>query len=328
MRPDGDVWLVESPLCGARIVLPRLAALDDPLVRRALAAAGFLDAPSLAEDDPRAEVLEPWEFQDLLFHTHHRRGSHRDPFGARYPFMGEIDPPPARRPEWTGERIPLTRAADPSHGDPFAVVLERRRSERRYRKDRLVAATELGALLDRAARIRSLRTVEVRSASGRPGQVELSQRPYPSAGATHPLEIYPVVAQCRGLAPGVYHYDAFRHALVRIAPYNADAERVVADAKLAIDAQADPQVVLVIAARFARALWKYRSIGYANILRDTGALYQTLYLAATELELAACAVGTGHAALFGRITGLDPLAEGTVGEFLIGGRTTDLPPVG
>lgn len=318
LRREDDAWLVESPLCGARLVLADLAALESPLVRRALAADGFL-ATDQPENGLRRDILKLWEFHDLLFHTHQRKGWHRDMLGAHFPFMGEINPPPARRPSWPGERIALSRASVASGKDSFAAVLERRRTGRCYDETRPVSVEQLGALLDRSARIRSFRVVPVTSSSGRSALFEITERPYPSAGGSHELEIYPVVARCDGLAPGVYHYDASHHALVRIPARDIDVAQVSADAKRASGGEASPQVVLAIAARFARSMWKYRSISYGNILRDTGALYQTLYLAATELGLSPCGIGVGNSALFARITGLDPLVEGTVGEFLVGG---------
>jgi len=317
VRRAGDAWLVESPLCGARFVLADLRALDVPLVRRALASAGFLQEARV-ENDSRPDALKLWEFQDLLFHTHQRRGWHRDKLGAHFGFADEMDPPPAERPSWPGERIGLSRAPVDSGGESFASVLERRRTVRRFDDSRPISVRELGALLDRSARIRSARVVPVSSPSGQSALYEVTQRPYPSAGACHELEIYPVVARCADLARGVYHYDASHHSLVRVRASDADVSRVVADAKRASCDEANPQVILAIAARFARVMWKYRSIGYGNILRNTGALYQTLYLAATELGLSACGVGVGDSALFARITGLDPLVEGTVGECIIG----------
>ena len=317
LRPSGDAWLVEAPLCGARLMLADLSAMDAPLVRRALAAAGFLHGAQ-EDDDSRQDALRLWEFHDLLFHTHQRRGWHRDLLGAHFPFAGEIDPPPAARPSWPGERIRLPRAPVDSGRESFASVLERRRSVRQFDDSRPVSVQELGALLDRSARTRSARVVPVASPSGRSALFEITKRPYPSAGACHELEIYPVVARCGDLARGVYHYDASHHALVRIPASDADVSRIVADAKRASGEEANPQVILTIAARFGRVTWKYRSIGYGNILRNTGVLYQTLYLAATELGLSACGIGVGDSALFARITGLDPLVEGTVGECIIG----------
>ena len=317
LRRDGGAWILESPLVGARVRLDDLAALDAPIVRRALAAAGFL-ATGRADAAARRDALAQWEFHDLTFHAHNRGGWRRDPIGALFPFIGRIEPLPAARPPWPGERIPLTRA--PKGVEPFASVLERRRSERRYDETRPISTDDLGALLDRAARIRWSGVVEARDFAGRSTPFEVTRRPYPNGGASYELEIYPVVDRCDGLASGLYHYDAASHELVRISDRTRDVEQFFTEAAAATGHQAEPQIVLVITARFARVTWKYRSIAYATILRNTGVLYQTLYLAATELGLSPCGLGSGDAALFARATGLDPTIEGTVGDVILGGR--------
>ncbi len=319
IRRAGGTWVVESPLCGARVTLTDLGAFDAPLVRRALAAAGFLETGP-PENDSRQLALAQWEFHDLLFHTHHRMGWHRDPAGGIFPFIGEIDPLPARRQPWPGDSIELPRAPDDFGWESFASVLDRRRSERYYDENHPVALKDLGTLLDRVARIRSSRVISIGNPQERSVAFEVTQRPYPSGGASYELEIYPVVDRCAGLEPGVYHYDASGHALVRLTGRTPDAERLIADAAWATGGQAAPQIVLVIAARFARVMWKYKSIGYGVILRNVGALYQTFYLAATDLGLSPCGIGSGDSALFARITGLDPVIEGSVGEFILGGR--------
>ena len=318
LRRDQGAWLLESPLAGARLRFGDLAALDAPVVRRALAAAGFLDAAA-ARDEPRRTALAQWEFHDLLLHAHHRGGWHRDPIGAMFPFIDEIAPLPATRPPWPGERIPLDRAPDDSGRKSFVEVLERRRSERSYDEARPISLRDLGALLDRAARIRSRDTVQVGNFLGRTSPFEISRRPYPNGGASYELEIYPVVDRCDGLESGLYHYDPAEHALTRISGRTPEIERFVADAKVATAGMADPQIVLALAARFARVMWKYKAISYGVILRNTGALYQTLYLAATELGLSPCGLGCGDSELFARVTGLDPVVEGTVGDFILGG---------
>jgi SagB-type dehydrogenase family enzyme len=61
-------------------------------------------------------------------------------------------------------------------------------------------------------------------------------------------------------------------------------------------------------------------MGYALVLKDLGALMQTMYLVATAMGLAPCAIGSGDAAVFARATGLDPLAESSVGEFALSTR--------
>jgi SagB-type dehydrogenase family enzyme len=79
-----------------------------------------------------------------------------------------------------------------------------------------------------------------------------------------------------------------------------------------------PQVLLVIAARFQRMQLKYQSMTYSVILKNVGALYQTMYLVATAMGLAPCALGGGHSDLFAQAAGLSYLEETSVGEFLLG----------
>ena len=318
LRRDGDAWLAESPLSGARLRIADPTALERPLVRRALAAAGFLENED-RERDATEHELAHWEFHDLIFHTRSRRGWHRDPRGPQCPLIGLVDPAPARRPEWPGAAIALPRAVA-ADGESCAAVLERRRSEYQFDDENPISIAELGGLLDRAARSRSSFSGVAHDAAGKTARFEVAQRPYPSGGAIHELEIYPVVRLCGGLDSGLYHYDSWRHALVRIPAGDADLAPLLRHARLALGAAADPQIVLAIAARFPRVFWKYKSIGYGNILRNTGALYQTLYLAATAIGLAACAVGSADAMLFARATGLHPFVEGSVGDFVIGSK--------
>ena len=319
IRRDDGRWLLESPLVGARLTFADLAALDAPVVRSALAAAGFLAiAPKMGE--ARREALRMWEFHDLAFHSHHRLGGHRDPSGGLFPYVDEIDPAPAVRPPWTGERIALRRVPDHLGRESFADVLHRRRSFRTYDGDHPVSVADVGALLDRSARVRSVWSASARTPKGTEAVFEASRRPYPSGGASYELELYLAVDRCRDLSAGLYHYAPSDHELVRISGPTPAVRRMLADARKSTMEIADPQILVIVAARFARVMWKYRSIAYALILRHTGVLYQTLYLAATELGLAPCALGTGNSEVFGAATGLDPLIEGSVGEFLLGGR--------
>ena len=320
LRRDGDAWLLESPLAGARFALADLAALEAPLVRRALAGCGLLQAEPAEQEEPRATALRQWEFHDLLFHVRSRYGWHRDPFGGQFPYIGEIDPLPADRPPWPGERIALARAPEDDDREGFVSVLTRRRSERVSDPEHPITLTQFGWFLDRAARIRERMTVPVRNVHGRETGFEVTRRFYPNGGASYELELYPAVDLCDGLASGLYHYDAARHELVRLRERTPDVERLFATARMVTAGVARPQIVLAVAARFARVQWKYRSICYATILRNTGALYQTLYLVATGLGLSPCGLGAGDAALFARLTGLDPAVEGSVGDFLLGGR--------
>jgi SagB-type dehydrogenase family enzyme len=79
-----------------------------------------------------------------------------------------------------------------------------------------------------------------------------------------------------------------------------------------------PQVVVTLASRFGRLSWKYEGIAYATTLKNVGVLYEVMYLTATAMGLAPCALGAGDSAAFARATGLDPLVESSVGEFMLG----------
>jgi SagB-type dehydrogenase family enzyme len=84
------------------------------------------------------------------------------------------------------------------------------------------------------------------------------------------------------------------------------------------DKKSKPQVYFAITARFQRVQWKYESMVYALILKHVGVLYQTMYLVATAMGLAPCALGGGNSDLFALAAGLDYYAETTVGEFVLG----------
>ncbi len=319
LRRDERGWVLESPLAGMRFRVSGLDRLEVPVVRRALAAEGFLETARSEADAPRRTALRQWEFHDLLFHWHHRLGWHSDPLGGRFPFIDEIAPLPAARPPWPGRRIALPKAPEGAGGDSLPRVLERRRSERVYDESRPISLSDLGALFDRAARIRKQSTIEVRNFQGGTSNFETTERPYPNGGASYELEIYVAVDRCDGLESGLYHYDAATHELAAIADRTPDVKGILEEAKMATGYQADPQVVLAFSARFARVMWKYRAISYGVILRNVGALYQTLYLVATDLGLSPCGLGNGNSARFARATGLDPVVEGTVGDFILGG---------
>ena len=318
IRRDDRGWLLESPLAGARLSFSELPALEASIVRRVLAAAGFLER---AEADPRRrEALEQWEFHDLAAYRRHRRGWHRDPIGATFDHRGTIDPPPPTRPPWPGERKALPPADAARASGSLADLLERRASLRTYDADRPITLGDIGALFDRAARIRGHLATPAGPAGARGDFEVVVKRPYPTGGARGELELYVAVDRAADVEPGLYHYDAAGHALVRISGRTPAVSSLLAEARTCAGGIPETQVLVIVTARFARVMWKYRSVAYALILRDTGVLYQTLYLAATDLGLAPCALGAGDATLFAEATGLDPLIEGSVGEFLLGGR--------
>jgi SagB-type dehydrogenase family enzyme len=267
----------------------------------------------------RREALASWSPHDLAFHVRSRRGRHAEPHGATYPFRGVLEPLPALRPSHAGARVPLPRPepADLASRDPpFGQVLEGRRSVRAYAGGPLRLG-QLGEFLYRSARVRALHGPTPEK------PYESSSRPHPGGGACHALEVYLVVAHCEGLAPGLYHYDPLGHALTAIAaPPGAEAA-LLEDARRSMGAPGPPHALVVLAARFRRLSWKYESIAYSILLKDVGALMQTMYLVATAAGLAPCAVGAGDSDLFADAAGLDYNEETSVGEFALGGAPVE-----
>jgi oxazoline/thiazoline dehydrogenase len=81
-----------------------------------------------------------------------------------------------------------------------------------------------------------------------------------------------------------------------------------------------------MAARFARLSWKYEGIAYGTTLKNTGVLYEAMYLAATAMGLAPCGIGGGESAVFSEAIGVNPMIESSVGEFMLGTREEERKP--
>jgi SagB-type dehydrogenase family enzyme len=259
-----------------------------------------------------------WDFHDLLFHTRSTEGRHANPLGGVYPHVDHIAPLPAVRPPWRGEKIELTQfqAAQGDAVSPFVELLQARHSVRDYDEAHPISAAELATLLDRVARIRATWDSDDFGEDG--PVVGYAARPYPSGGSAYELELYLAIDRCDGLARGFYHYDASAHTLVRLDVAQQQVDAMLGAACYAMDAEALPQILVTIAARFGRVSWKYSSLAYSLILKDVGVLTQTLYLAVTDLGLGGCAIGTGNIDQFATMTGLAFHVEGPVGHFALG----------
>ncbi|OIJ99068.1 hypothetical protein BIV23_29035 [Streptomyces monashensis] len=84
-----------------------------------------------------------------------------------------------------------------------------------------------------------------------------------------------------------------------------------------------PDMVFSITSRMKRLSWKYDSMAYATTLKNVGVLYQTMYLVATAMRLAPCALGSGNADLVAEATGNDYLSECSVGEFILSSAASE-----
>ncbi|OAF11631.1 SagB/ThcOx family dehydrogenase [Bradyrhizobium neotropicale] len=341
LRRRGNEMVLESPRAGAlfRICDPAIAATLAALSRpqkisklRRDAASLSLDLLGLllhsrmliklsAKDGDGLRVNEGdgnlvlWDFHDLVFHTRSTEGRHANPVGGAFTYAGVVAPLPAVRPPWPGKPIDLGKFATPEPVSSFAKLLRERHSIRDFDDQHPITLAELAQFLGTTARVLS-----EWNGAGFDGGPELtySARPYPSAGSAYELELYLAVSNCEGLARGLYHYDAGGHALVAIDASAQQLQALAKAAEFAIDASGPPQVLITIAARFGRISWKYSSIAYSLILKDVGNLIQTFYLAATDMSLGGCAIGTNNIDLFARMTGLEFHVEGPVGQFALG----------
>lgn len=274
------------------------------------------DADGLRASEGDANIVL-WDFHDLLFHTRSTDGRQANPMGGVYSYSSLMPPLPAVRPPWVGQSIALGSATAPAPS-PFASLLDARQSIRDFDDEHPITLAELATLLQTAARVRAKWTAPAEMEDREGPDVSYASRPYPSAGAAYELELYLAVNNCDGLARGFYHYDAEHHALTSIEVGSQDLEAQLYDAEFAIGATNAPQILIVIAARFGRVSWKYSSVAYSLILKDVGVLTQTLYLAAADLGLGGCAIGTNNIDRFARMTGLDFSTEGQVGQFALG----------
>jgi len=271
------------------------------------------DSITEEDEDP---ILAQWEFHDLLFHSRSREGRHDLHMGNTYRFLGKIDPLPALKSKMAGKKIPLFRPDMDSikqHDSPFSKVLEERRSLREYCQP-VMSIEQLGEFLFRVDRVRDVREVDF----ARGFYYQTSNRPYPGGGAAYELELYIVVNACEGIDQGLYYYDPFLHELCLLSEGNEYAGKIVEDACRASGLRSELEVLIVISARFQRVSWKYSGIAYSTILKDVGILMQNMYLVATAMNLAPCALGGGDSESFAHATGIDYLVESSVGEFILG----------
>ena len=327
LHRQDDNLIIESPRAHAQVVLHdwRAAAMlmETPeygkfsvethqAFLKFLAEVGLavpVDENDVTEED-QSDELRQWDFHDLLFHSRSRAGRHNYPIGGTLRFKNDIEPLPLKKSVMSDKIIQLIK---PDMGDlmltdkPFAEVLEHRRSIRTC-AEQAMTLQQLGEFLYRSCRTQQLLE----------NDYAVCLRPYPSGGAVHALEIYLVNHRCDGLKQGFFHYCPFDHQLEEIKVREEDQNTMLEYATTAQGSGVSkPSVLLFYTARFQRVSWKYSTVAYSLILKEVGALQQTMYLVATAMDLAPCALGSGDSDFFSRMTGLSYEVESTVGEFVL-----------
>ncbi|MDQ0685370.1 SagB-type dehydrogenase family enzyme [Streptomyces achromogenes] len=284
------------------------------------------DGPVFAED--RDPALTGWSPDELMVHSGSRRERFGRPRGAAFAQVGRMPPPPVVKPPAAADpgrpahRITLARpdldgpaAADAS----LTAVLEP--GARPAVEDGELSLDRLGALLYRAARVRAM----LPPADFDPAGYPTSERPYLSVDDSYALEVYVLAdegASC--LPPGAYHYRPLDHCLERMGG-DPGAAADLAGAARSGEAGPDgePTVLIAISARFARAAYKFSGTAYTNVLKDVGALQQTLTLVARAMGLQSRVLPVGDADAFQRAVGMDWRVESSVGDMAISSR---IPP--
>ena len=143
------------------------------------------------------------------------------------------------------------------------------------------------------------------------GQRPTFLRAAPSAGGLYPAELYVVVRDWPGLAPGLYGYHPRLHALI---PLWEGAEVAT---HLAAACYGDAEVAgapasLVITGVFERSRWRYRERAYRRICLDTGHLLGNALLAAHALGLRAHLTTAFHDNALDALLRIDQDQEGTL----------------
>ncbi|MFK0043554.1 SagB family peptide dehydrogenase [Streptomyces sp. NPDC090741] len=357
LRTDRGRMLAHSPLSTVAIACTH-AQLGAVLVGAAADGVGRLDvAKALEVDEPTAgyvldELLSAhvlvtseeaeaevstapmglWSPEELWLHDRTRPQRHAAPIGATNRFRGVLEPEPEPGPEPEAEPEPARPggptarrtialpgpAPHPAGATPdsLAAVMSRRRSIRRQDDERPITAAQLAEFLHRVQRLGP-------AATGGAAGPEGGRRPYPGAGGIGELEIYPLVSRCAGLESGLYHYDSARHRLAAVAATGPETAKMLSFARATATMPAPPQVLFVITARIGRLMWKYEGIPYALALKDAGILTAWMYLVATDMGLAPCALGAGDVVSFAALSGLDTLVEPAIAEFTLGSCPPD-----
>ncbi len=289
-------------------LLAVLAAEPQPLGAHALYELALRSALAEPLQGEEAEERMPWEFHDRLFHEVTRGCRETDPWGGTYRMKGVIPSPPAVV-ALPGEQLIALPPAQQHASLPLDQVLAKRRSIRSY-ADEPIDLQQLSDLLFRVARTTGRVEADPQS---------IITRPYPSGGSIHELQFYLAVWNCKDLERGLYRYVGETHSLLPVGGSNQQMERLVSLSGAAMgQTDGKPQVLLILTTRHPRMAWKYQAMAYRATLMNVGVVFQTLYLVATDLGLAACANGSGDSRVFEEASGLNSWEESAIGEFALG----------
>jgi SagB-type dehydrogenase family enzyme len=194
-------------------------------------------------------------------------------------------------------RAPMTKLPKPDYrGMLFEEAITKRRSVRNYTSDP-VSLPQLSQLLF--------------AAQGVTGKIYgVPLRTAPSAGALYPFEIYLIVNNVQGLAPGIYHYAFQEHALELLK--SGDFRKQITRAGLKQEMLGNSDVTFALSAVFNRTRHKYGERGFRYIYMEAGHISQNISLQAVSLGLGSVGVGAFLDQEMNELVGVDGKHEAVI----------------
>jgi SagB-type dehydrogenase family enzyme len=206
-------------------------------------------------------------------------------------------------------RARVVQFARETYPEKFPSVLRERRTWREFGKNP-VARETLGRLLHLSFGVQGWGRI--------PHGGRFALKTSPSGGGLHPLEAYILIRKVRGIARGVYHYDAVQHRLQGICrgATSAEIQKLLAGQWWFRDAA----FVVFLGAVFHRTQWKYDyPRAYRAVLAEAGHLCQTFCLTSTWLGLAPFCTMAFADTRIEALLKLDGISESVI--YVMGGGT-------
>ena len=145
----------------------------------------------------------------------------------------------------------------------------------------------------------------------------------PAGGGLHATDLRLLLRRVDGLAPGLYRYNPFRHALRCERPLDdTDCAALAYQMLGGQDWFVEAPVLLVLVSRFDRLFWKYRrhSKAWKVAQLDAGHLSQLLYLAAADRGLGAFVTAAVNDRVIEDAFALQPAHQGVAAVLGVGHR--------
>ena len=299
-------------------IMQRCRYLDPSSARqmiRPLLKAGILyrDGDTRPSEEVAMSRLTPWNPEAGFFHRSTQDVSIGERAEGERQHRARVKgwrmPVPVKR--YT--KRPTVVLPPPDMAGDFPAVLLGRRTWRRLARDP-ITSRDLATLLGLCAGIHHWILVK--------GIGKYALRTSPSGGARHPIEVYVLVLNVRGVRRGLYHYASDRHQLESLrkgAPLGG-VDRYLPNQYWFEDAAA----LVFFSAIVERTMWRYRySRAYRALLVEAGHLCQTFCLTATWLGLAPfCSMALSDS-IVNKDLGLDGISESVLYAAGVGRRLMD-----